>query len=73
MLERSGCEDLRSGWVVVGIPDVGARGADSSKRNLWETTVEVSELLAILGLCLLIIGISNLKLFSIFLFPVVYP
>ena len=75
MLERSGCEDPRSGWVVVGIPDVGARGADSSKRNLWETTVEVSELLAILGLCLLIIGISNLnlKLFSIFLFPVVYP
>jgi len=77
VLERSGCEDPRSGWAVVGIPDVGARGADSRKRNLWETTVtvEVSELLAILGLCLLIIGISNLnlKLFSIFLFPVVYP
>jgi len=28
----------------VGIPDVGALGADSRKRNLWETTstVEVS-------------------------------
>ena len=44
MLERSGCEDPRSGWAVVGIPDVGALGADSRKRNLWETTstVEVS-------------------------------